>query len=85
MFPTLDADDDLLPDTPLWFYILAEAGIPGGPNGAHMGPVGSRIVAETFWNLIPDSDDSILEPDTVLDFQNFSLANLIELAGRQDS
>ena len=29
--------------TPLWFYILAEAGSHLGSNGARLGPVGSRI------------------------------------------
>jgi hypothetical protein len=50
--------------TPLWFYILAEAGNPNGPNapnGNHLGPVGSRIVAETIWNAINFSIDSVLK------------------------
>lgn len=48
--------------TPLWYYILREAeyfGIerdPSDPNiafgGQHLGPVGSRIVAETFIGLL---------------------------------
>lgn len=57
--------------TPLWFYILAEAGAPrdkGGADGEHLGRVGSRIVAETFWNLVRRSEDSILAPGTRLDF-----------------
>ncbi|QTD57191.1 peroxidase family protein [Parasphingorhabdus cellanae] len=38
--------------TPLWYYILAESGDPSGVNGNHLGSVGSRIVAETFWNIL---------------------------------
>lgn len=40
--------------TPLWAYILTEAGssLDGYPDGAHLGPVGSHIVATTLWNLI---------------------------------
>lgn len=66
--------------TPLWFYILAEAGNPKGPNGQHLGPVGSRIVADTFWNLVKFSEDSILDANTKLDFHCFTLSDLIELA-----
>jgi hypothetical protein len=71
--------------TPLWFYVLAEAGDPNGPNGLRLGPVGSRILAETFWTLIRYSQDSILEPGAKPDFTSFTLADLIRLAARQDS
>jgi Animal haem peroxidase len=37
-------------ETPLWLYILAEAQIVR--NGATLGPVGSRIVAEVFGGLL---------------------------------
>lgn len=37
---------ELFQVTPLWFYILREAEIRGGGN--RLGPVGSRILAETF-------------------------------------
>jgi hypothetical protein len=66
--------------TPLWLYILAEAGNPKGPNGQHLGPVGSRIVADTLWNLVKFSDDSILAPNVKLDFHCFTLSDLIALA-----
>jgi hypothetical protein len=46
--------------TPLWYYVLAEAGNPAGPNGNHLGRVGSRIVSETIWNAIRFSEDSVL-------------------------
>ena len=41
------------PETPLWYYVLAEAEVANG--GARLGPVGSRIVAETFLGLIDES------------------------------
>lgn len=43
--------------TPLWFYILREAEVQA--NGAHLGRVGSRIVVETFLQLIRSSVTSI--------------------------
>lgn len=51
--------------TPLWFYVLAEAGDSTGQRPNRLGPVGSRIVAETLWNLVLHSEDSVLldEPD----------------------
>lgn len=70
--------------TPLWFYILAEAGDPAGPNGAHLGPVGSRIVAETIWMMVRHGEPSILAPNTALEFERFTLADLVLLAGDQD-
>ncbi|MBO9398514.1 peroxidase [Shimia sp. R9_2] len=36
--------------TPLWFYILKEAELMS--NGRHLGPLGSRIVAETLAGLV---------------------------------
>ena len=36
--------------TPLWYYVLKEAEIMG--QGKHLGPVGSRIVAEVFYGLM---------------------------------
>ena len=74
--------------TPLWFYVLAEAGDPNGPNGDHLGPVGSRIVAETIWTLIRRSEDSILAPTDhgyASSEPPFTLADLIALAARQDA
>ncbi|OYW45495.1 MAG: hypothetical protein B7Z08_09480 [Sphingomonadales bacterium 32-68-7] len=70
--PFLDA-------TPLWFYVLAEAGAAGGQ---HLGPVGSRIVAETFWNLIRYSADSILDPGQP--HAPAQLSEIIALAAEQD-
>jgi hypothetical protein len=53
-------DAGFLTRTPLWFYILAEAGDPGGADGQHLGPVGTRIVAETLWNLARFATDSVI-------------------------
>jgi heme peroxidase len=43
-------------NTPLWFYILREAEF----NNGRLGPVGSRIVAETFHRAIQGSTFSIV-------------------------
>lgn len=50
--------DQLAEQTPLWFYILAEAEINHG--GDRLGPVGSHILATTFVDLIARSQTSIL-------------------------
>jgi hypothetical protein len=68
--------------TPLWFYILAEAGNPAGPNGQHLGKVGSRIVAETLWNFVKHSRGSVLEsPPTQTEIESgeFSLRGIISI------
>lgn len=44
--------------TPLWYYILKEAEVLN--SGLKLGPVGARIVAETFVGLIEASRTSIL-------------------------
>jgi hypothetical protein len=71
--------------TPLWFYVLAEAGDPAGPNGRHLGPVGSRIVAETLWNLVKHADISILDGADHEAIAGTTLSDIIELAARQDA
>lgn len=57
--------------TPLWYYILREAELfgtarhAGDPfGGQHLGPVGSRIVAETFVGLLWYDDSSFLHSQT---------------------
>ena len=58
--------------TPLWYYILREAEIcgtqrhPADPpfGGQHLGPVGSRIVAETFVGLLWLDRSSFLHSQT---------------------
>ncbi|OJV16426.1 MAG: hypothetical protein BGO21_26375 [Dyadobacter sp. 50-39] len=47
--------------TPLWYYILAEASWKA--KGAHLGKLGSKIVAETIIGLIRRSTDSILNEE----------------------
>lgn len=56
---TLTPDEQKLiaGSTPLFFYILREAELTGGE---HLGPLGSRIVAETFHRAIETSTDSII-------------------------
>ncbi|MEP9349909.1 peroxidase family protein [Xanthobacter sp. KR7-225] len=66
--------------TPLWFYILAEAGDPEGPAGVRLGPVGSHIVAATLCGLMGRG-----LPDTPgRPFDHFTLSDLILLAAEQD-
>ncbi|MCI0486598.1 MAG: heme peroxidase family protein [Blastocatellia bacterium] len=70
--------------TPLWYYILKEAQIYHG--GKRLGPVGSRIVAETFVELIRASRYSILKerdwkPDLGQKERNeFGMADLLAFA-----
>ena len=47
--------------TPLWFYILREAGVIA--NGEQLGPVGARIVAEVFIGLLQGDRSSYLSQD----------------------
>ena len=56
--------------TPLWYYILREAELFGATRvandpfgGQHLGPVGSRIVAETFIGLLWTDPASFLHDD----------------------
>lgn len=68
--------------TPLWFYLLAEAGDPAGANGLHLGATGSRIVAETFWNLAKHASDSVIDtPPSAADIATgeFSLRGIVKL------
>ena len=48
----------LLNKTPLWYYILREAAVLGGGN--QLGPVGGRIVAETFVRMLKRDASSFL-------------------------
>jgi Animal haem peroxidase len=48
----------LLTDTPLWYYVLQEAAAKG--NRQRLGPVGSRIVAETIVGMLACDPNSIL-------------------------
>jgi hypothetical protein len=48
----------LLNKTPLWYYVLREAAVLGGGN--QLGPVGGRIVAETFVRMLKRDASSYL-------------------------
>ena len=48
----------LLKQTPLWYYVLREAAVL--ENGDRLGPVGARIVAETFVRMLKRDPDSFL-------------------------
>lgn len=48
----------LLKKTPLWYYVLREAAVLGGGN--QLGPLGARIVAETFARMLKRSPDSFV-------------------------
>lgn len=67
--------------TPLWYYILKEAEVLH--RGERLGPIGSRIVAETLVGLIHASEFSILEdsgwePDLgQIKLNEFGMADLL--------
>lgn len=48
----------LLKKTPLWYYVLREAAVLAGGN--QLGPVGARIVAETFIRILKRDASSFL-------------------------
>jgi hypothetical protein len=77
------------PDTeaPLWYYVLAEARAASG--GDHLGPVGSRIVAETLVGLIESDPTSFRTvqprwtptlPAPNAGQDDFTVADLLEFA-----
>lgn len=52
--------EEMCTATPLWFYVLREAEV----NGGQLGPIGGRIVAETFHRAMEGSRTSLLRrPD----------------------
>jgi hypothetical protein len=71
--------------TPLWYYILREAAVLGGGN--QLGPVGARIVAETFVRILKRDASSYLNaagfapmlPSTTAG--DFTVADLVTFAG----
>jgi hypothetical protein len=74
----------LLNKTPLWYYILREAAVLTGGN--QLGPVGGRIVAETFVRILKRDAGSYLNagfapmlPSAVAG--NFTVADLVRFAG----
>jgi hypothetical protein len=76
----------LLSNTPLWYYILREAAVLGGGN--QLGPVGGRIVAETFVRMLKRDASSYLNvpggfapilPSAIAG--DFTVADLVTFAG----
>ncbi|MET0752193.1 MAG: heme peroxidase family protein [Pyrinomonadaceae bacterium] len=76
----------LLNKTPLWYYVLREAAVLGGGN--QLGPVGARIVAETFVRMLKRDASSYLNapgpfapilPSAVPG--DFTVADLVTFAG----
>lgn len=71
--------------TPLWYYILAEAEIRS--QGKHLGPVGGRIVAEVLIGLLEGDSHSYLrqnpdfEPELGAKAGKFEMADLLRVAG----
>jgi len=82
----------LLQKTPLWYYCLREAAVIGGgtppTKGEQLGPVGARIVAETFIRMLKRDPTSYLNtsPAFVPGLASavpgdFTVADLINYAG----
>jgi hypothetical protein len=76
----------LLHKTPLWYYILREAAVLGGGN--QLGPVGGRIVADTFVRMLKRDASSFLNvsggfapilPSTTAG--DFTVPDLVTFAG----
>ncbi|HEX6368956.1 MAG TPA: heme peroxidase family protein [Longimicrobium sp.] len=75
----------LLTKTPLWYYVLREARVLAAGN--RLGPLGGRIVAETFVRLLKRDADSFMNvpgftpslPSSVPG--TFMIADLLEFAG----
>jgi hypothetical protein len=76
----------LLTKTPLWYYVLREAAVLGGGN--QLGPVGARIVAETFARMLYRDGNSYLRASTPFTPflpsatpNDFTFADLVIFAG----
>jgi hypothetical protein len=76
----------LLNKTPLWYYVLRESAVLEGGN--QLGPVGGRIVAETFVRILKRDASSFLNvsggfapilPSTAAG--DFTVADLVTFAG----
>ncbi len=75
-------DSGLSRNTPLWFYVLAEAAVQ--KNGACLGRVGSKIVAGVLIEMVRRSTDSILREENwrpTMGDAPFNLAQLFNFAG----
>jgi hypothetical protein len=75
----------LLTKTPLWYYVLREATVLNAGN--RLGPLGARIVAETFVRMLKRDEDSFMSvpgfapslPGSVPG--TFTIADLLEFSG----
>lgn len=76
----------LLNKTPLWYYILREAAVLG--NGENLGPLGGKIVADTFIKMLKRDSESYLNktggftpflPSDVLG--DFTVTDIIKFSG----
>jgi hypothetical protein len=82
----LNANGGLLKTkTPLWYYVLREASVLGGGN--QLGPVGGRIVAETFVRMLKRDASSYLNAGAFAPILpsavpgDFTVADLVTFAG----
>jgi hypothetical protein len=66
-------------EAPLWLYILAESQI--AHNGAKLGPVGSRIVAEVIGGLLAADKNSYIRRGYVPDGGSYRAEDLLREAG----
>ena len=66
-------------EAPLWLYILAESQIVH--NGAKLGPVGSRIVAEVIGGLLAADKNSYYRQGWKPADGHFSVQDLLREAG----
>lgn len=78
----------LLNKTPLWYYCLREAAVLQGGN--RLGPVGARIVAETFVRMLKRDPNSFLNAGGFTPFLptlpttpagQFTVADIVHFAG----
>jgi len=84
-----DVRETLLRETPLWYYILCEAA--HAANGAHLGPVGGRIVAEVLVGLLEGDPSSYLsqepawQPEELGTGDDFTMAHLVDFAASRST
>ncbi len=74
----------LLSKTPLWYYVLREAAVLEGGN--QLGPLGARIVAETFVRMLKRDANSYLNAaggfaPTLGTNNDFTVGDLVTVAG----
>jgi hypothetical protein len=76
---TDDPDGPYKGEAPLWLYILAESQIVH--DGAKLGPVGSRIVAEVIGGLLAADKNSYIRRGYVPDGGSYRAEDLLREAG----